>query len=98
MRALARHCAHRGPGRYELQDALAPDVALCAQSDAHHTVRAESVSLGLHPAHRQFPGGVHRLRQYRQLLVLSPSRHLNTDVIDRGTDDEAERFEPGLLE
>ena len=41
---------------------------------------------------------VHRLREDVELLVLPPAAELQTDVVDRAADDEAERLEPGLLD
>src|SRR5580704_611180 len=96
--AVAAERAHRSPGSDELQDALAPHVALQAQLNADDTVSAEVVGLGLHPGHGQFPGVVHRLSQDLQFLVLRPSSDLQADVIDRRSHHEPERLEPGLAE
>src|SRR5271165_3674224 len=96
--AGAAQRAHRSPGSDELQDALAPHVALHAQLNADDTVSAEVVGLSLHPGHGQFPGVVHRLSQHLQFLVLRPSSDLQAYVIDGRPDHEAKRLEPGLAE
>ena len=56
------------------------------------------IGLGPHPGHGQFPGVVHRLSQDLQFLVLRPSSGLQANVIDRRSDHEAKRLEPGLAE
>src|SRR5260221_11158386 len=56
------------------------------------------VGLSPHPGHRQFPGVIHRLRQDLQFLVLRPSPDLQANVINRRSDHEAQRLEPGLAE
>src|ERR1700677_1117248 len=98
VRALAGQVADRGSGRHELQAALAPRVHLHPQLHPDNPVGTQLISLGLHPAHGQFPGVVHRLSQHLQFLVLLPAAELHADVVDRGPDDEAERLETGLTE
>src|SRR5262249_40523019 len=44
------------------------------------------------------PGAVHRLSQDLQFLVLRPSSVLQANVVDRRSDHEAKRLEPGLAE
>src|SRR5580698_7330374 len=96
--AVTAQRAYGGPGSDELKNALTPRVGLHPQLNADNAVRAEMVGLGLHPGHGQFPGVVHRLGQDLQFLVLRPSSDLQANVIDRRSDHEAERFEPGLAE
>src|ERR1700689_5523988 len=90
--------AHGRPGRDELQNTLAPHVTLHAQLDADDAIGTEVVGLRLHPAHGQFPGVVHGLGQDLQFLVLRPPSDLQADVIDRRSDHETKRLEPGLAE
>ena len=61
-------------------------------------VGAELIGLLLHPRHRQLAGAVHRLGEHRHLLAFFPTRHLDPDVVDRASEDQAQRLEPGLLD
>ncbi len=96
--AAAAQRTHSRPGGDELQDALPPHVALHPQLNADDAVSPQMVGLGPHPGHRQFPGVVHRLSQDLQFLVLRPPSDLQANVIDRRSDHEAKRLEPGLAE
>ncbi len=90
-------CSRRAGGQ-ELEHILSPDVGLHAQLHPDDPVRPEVLGLCLHPRHRELARVVHRLGQHPELLVLAPSSQLDPDVVDRRSDDEAERLEAGLAE
>ena len=79
--------------RDELGEVAAPFVAADVEPNTDDAVRSELVRLLLHARHRQLAGVVHRLREHVHLLVRAPATHLETDVVDRAADHEAERLE-----
>ncbi len=98
VRARAGQMTDRGASRHELQAALAPGVHLHAEFHADDAVGIQVVGLGSHPGHGQLARVVHGLSEDLKLLVLAPSADLQADVVDRGADDEPERFESCLAE
>src|SRR5262249_15238710 len=68
------------------------------KADSDDPVRLQRFRLRLHPADGERPGRVHRLTEDVQFHVLAILRNLETDVIDRTTEDEAEWFDTNLLQ
>src|SRR5579863_4417815 len=97
---LLRHWATPPPPAPSSALTAVPTAMNSAMSlpNSDDAVRVQFVGLGLHPAHGQLAGVVHRLGQDVELLVPAPPADLQADVVDRAAQHQAERPEAGLAD